>query len=250
MNCCGKIFNLTIFVCNFFIFLTGCAILGLGAYIQANLESFGDFMIDYHVNSGVILMVMGGIILFVAFLGCCGAGTESACLMYTYATAIAFILVIEIGAAVALLVLKDDVYTALEKGLVDGLDNYGVESNFTDAYKATTQSWDELQTHLHCCGVTDYADWENNPTLNATQSVPDTCCKEISEGCGIGELKSQATDNIYTNGCLQSIFNVIKNNITFVAIGAACVVGIQFIIICVACCLANNMKKQSKYEQK
>ena len=175
---------------------------------------------------------------------------ESACLMYTYATAIAFILVIEIGAAVALLVLKDDVYTALEKGLVDGLDNYGVESNYTDAYKATTQSWDELQTHLHCCGVTDYADWENNPTLNATQSVPDTCCKEISEGCGIGELKSQSTDNIYTNGCLQSIFNVIKNNITFVAIGAACVVGIQFIIICVACCLANNMNKQSKYEQK
>ena len=55
--------------------MTGCAILGLGAYIQANLESFGDFMIDYHVNSGVILMVMGGIILFVAFLGCCGAGT-------------------------------------------------------------------------------------------------------------------------------------------------------------------------------
>merc|ERR1712136_669193 len=100
-----------------------------------------------------------------------------------------------------------------EKGLVDGLDNYGVESNYTDAYKATTKSWDELQTHLHCCGVTDYADWENNPTLNATQSVPDTCCKEISEGCGIGELKSQATDNIYTNGCLQSIFNVIKHNI-------------------------------------
>ena len=75
MNCCGKIFNLTIFVCNFFIFLTGCAILGLGAYIQANLENFGEFMIDYNVNSGIILMAMGGIILFVAFLGCCGAGT-------------------------------------------------------------------------------------------------------------------------------------------------------------------------------
>ena len=82
MNCCGKIFNLTVFVCNFFIFLSGCAILGLGAYIQANLENFGAFMIDYNVDSGIILMVMGGAILFVAFLGCCGAGTGIYTLIY------------------------------------------------------------------------------------------------------------------------------------------------------------------------
>ena len=75
MNCFGRIFNLTIFVCNFLFFLTGCAILGLGAYIQANIEYFGDFMIDYNVDSGIILMVLGGIILAISFLGCCGACT-------------------------------------------------------------------------------------------------------------------------------------------------------------------------------
>ena len=175
---------------------------------------------------------------------------ENACLMYTYATAIAIILIIEIGAAVALLVLKDQVYTALEEGLIAGLDNYGVESNTTDAYKATTESWDQLQSNLHCCGVMEYTDWAQNPILNATSSVPDSCCKEISEGCGTGELSAESTDNIYTNGCLESIFDIIKNNITYVAIGAACVVAIQFSIICVACCLANTMSKQSKYEQK
>jgi len=250
MNCCGKIFNLTVFVCNFFIFLSGCAILGLGAYIQANLENFGAFMIDYNVDSGIILMVMGGAILFVAFLGCCGAGTENSCLMYTYGTTLAIILVIEIGAAVALLVLKDEIYVALENGLVDGLDNYGVESNSTDAYKATTESWDELQKNVKCCGVADYSDWANNPTLNSTKSVPDSCCKEISEGCGTGELKvTNPSDDIYTNGCLDSIVELIKDNIVYVAIGASIIVAIQFIIICVACCLGNTMKK-AQYEKK
>ena len=75
MNCCGKLFNLTIFVCNSLFFLTGCAILGLGAYMQANIESFGDFMVDYDVDSAVILMGLGGVILCLAFLGCCGACT-------------------------------------------------------------------------------------------------------------------------------------------------------------------------------
>ena len=171
--------------------------------------------------------------------------------MYTYATAIAIILIIEIGAAVALLVLKDAVYAALEQGLIAGLDNYGVESNKTDAYKATTESWDELQSSLHCCGVMNYTDWAQNPIMNATSSVPDSCCKTThTKGCGIGELNATNTDDIYTNGCLESIFDIIADNITYVAIGAACVVAIQFIIICVACCLANTMKKQSKYEQK
>ena len=75
MNCFGKIFNLTIFVCNFLFFLSGCGILGLGAYMQANINSFGDFMVDYDVNSSVILMALGGVILALAFLGCCGACT-------------------------------------------------------------------------------------------------------------------------------------------------------------------------------
>jgi hypothetical protein len=32
-------------------------------------------MVDYDVNSAVILMTLGGIVLGLAFLGCCGACT-------------------------------------------------------------------------------------------------------------------------------------------------------------------------------
>lgn len=251
MNCFGKIFNLTIFVCNFLFFLTGCGIIGLGGYMQANMETFGDFMVDYGVNSSVVLMTLGGIILGLAFLGCCGACTENACLMYTYASAIAIILVCEIGSAVAMMIFKDDVAHVLEDGLIKGLDGYGKDSNVTDAYTATTKSWDELQTNMRCCGVTEYTDWGKNQGLNSTDSVPDSCCKEFTEGCGTGELgKIQAVDgNIYTAGCLDKVFDVIKDNIVWVAIAAACIVAVQCIIVCVACCLGNSMKK-AQYERK
>lgn len=251
MNCFGKIFNLTIFVCNFLFFLTGCGILGLGAYMQTNIKTFGDFMVDYDVNSAVILMTLGGIVLGLAFLGCCGACTENPCLMFTYATAIAIILICEIGAAVTMMVFKDDVARVLQDGLIKGLDGYGIESNVTDAYTATTKSWDELQTNMKCCGVTEYTDWENSPQLKSNNSVPDSCCKEITEGCGTGELDKvqEVNGNIYTSGCLDKIFDVIKDNIFYVAIAAACIVAVQCIIVCVACCLGNSMKK-AQYEQK
>ena len=286
MNCCGKLFNLTIFVSNFLFFLTGCAILGLGAYMQANINTFGDFMIDYDVNSAVMLMGLGGVILCLAFLGCMGACTgkncqqnislpklppiyctsnriysnkygihlfslESACLMYTYATTIAIVLTVEIGAGVALLIFKSSVSDILEQGLVDGLDSYGIETNVTDAYAATTKSWDELQQNMKCCGVTEFTDWGANPIKNATGAVPDSCCKEVTKGCGFGALKTEndTPDAIYTDGCLNKIFDVIQANITWVAIAAACVVAVQVVIICVSCCLGNTMKK-AQYEKK
>ena len=169
--------------------------------------------------------------------------------MYTYASVIAIILVCEIGAGVALLIFKDDAAAILEQGLIDGLDDYGVESNVTDAHTGTTHSWDELQTNLKCCGVNDFKDWGENPQMNVTNSVPDSCCKEISEGCGNGTLSEENPDAIYTDGCLAEVYHIISENAVWVAIAAACIVAVQITIVCVACCLGNTMKK-AQYEQK
>ena len=170
--------------------------------------------------------------------------------MYTYGTTIAIILVCEIGAAVALMIFKSDVVTVIETGLLEGLDGYGLEPNVTvSGHAATTQSWDELQRSMKCCGVVDYNDWHKNMNLNATNSVPDSCCKELSEGCGAGKLIPGSLDVIYTDGCLNKIIVTIKDNIIWVALAAGCIVAIQVVIVCVACCLGNTMKK-AQYEKK
>ena len=85
--------------------------------------------------------------------------------------------------------------------------------------------------------------------MNETNSVPDSCCKELSEGCGRGKMIPDSLEDIYTDGCLNKIVVTIKDNIIWVALAAGCIVAIQVAIVCVACCLGNTMKK-AQYEKK
>ena len=72
----------TLFACNCLLFLSGCALLGVGIYLMFNIISFGDFLEEfdpdsaldaYDQNSAVILLGLGGVIMGISFLGCCGA---------------------------------------------------------------------------------------------------------------------------------------------------------------------------------
>ena len=64
-----------VFLCNFIFFLTGCAVLGIGIYVQLTMSDYYDFLEEKYFGSSIILMVVGGVILIVAFFGCCGACT-------------------------------------------------------------------------------------------------------------------------------------------------------------------------------
>ena len=64
-----------VFLCNFVFFLTGCAVLGVGIYVQLVMKDYYDFLEERYLGSAIILMTTGGVILIVAFFGCCGACT-------------------------------------------------------------------------------------------------------------------------------------------------------------------------------
>ena len=75
MNCCDSMLKYIVFLCNFIFFLSGAAILGIGIYVQVVFTEYYDFLSEKYLGSGIILMVVGGVILIVAFFGCCGACT-------------------------------------------------------------------------------------------------------------------------------------------------------------------------------
>ena len=75
MNCCDSMLKYIVFLCNFIFFLTGAAVLGIGIYVQVEFTEYYDFLSEKYLGSGIILMVVGGVILIVAFFGCCGACT-------------------------------------------------------------------------------------------------------------------------------------------------------------------------------
>ncbi|KAG7227681.1 hypothetical protein INR49_029442 [Caranx melampygus] len=95
--------------------LAGAAILGVGIWVKVdsasllgileNLEN-GSSGISQLVNVSYVLMAVGGVLLVIGFLGCCGAIRESKCMLLTFFSIVLIIFLIEVAGAVVLFVFQ------------------------------------------------------------------------------------------------------------------------------------------------
>merc|ERR1711963_501810 len=162
---------------NILFILAGCILIGFGAWSQVDAKDYLNFLGDSYVNTPIFLMIVGGVIFLVAFLGCCGAWRESKCLIYTYAFFLAVILVAQIGAGIAAYMLKGDLDAEVVKNMNKGMENYEKPD-----FDGVTTTWDIVQNELHCCGVENSTDWANTrpdmftakTTTTTTQPTMDT----------------------------------------------------------------------------
>ena len=106
MGCCDTMLRYIVFLINFVFFLASVALIAIGAYINFHMRKYLDFLDSQYLNTSIVLIIIGAIILIVAFFGCCGACTENACMMYTYGTLMALILISLIGVAITIVVFK------------------------------------------------------------------------------------------------------------------------------------------------
>ena len=81
----------------------------VGGVIQGAYSQYLDFLGDQFFNTPVFLVVVGCIIFFVAFFGCCGAIKENHCMTTTFAVLMGVIFLMEIGAGIAAYKLKGQV---------------------------------------------------------------------------------------------------------------------------------------------
>ena len=95
-NCCDSMLKYLIFIFNFFLFMTGVALIAMGAYIQIEMSDYLNFLDDSYLNSSVLFIALGIVILIVGFCGCCGAVTENACMMFTFGTLLSLVVMVEV----------------------------------------------------------------------------------------------------------------------------------------------------------
>ena len=95
-NCCESLVKYFMVFFNILFILAGCVLIGFGAWSQIDAKDYLNFLGDNYVNTPIFLMIVGGVIFMVAFMGCCGAWKESKCLIYTYAFFLAVILVAQV----------------------------------------------------------------------------------------------------------------------------------------------------------
>ena len=106
MGACDTMLKYIVFLFNFVFFLMGIGLIGIGAYIQINMSQYLDFLGETYLNTSVILIIIGVVVLVVTFFGCCGACTENHCMLYTYGTLLALVLLAAIGVSITIYVFK------------------------------------------------------------------------------------------------------------------------------------------------
>jgi CD63 antigen len=238
-NCCESMVKYFMVFFNILFTLAGCVLIGFGAWSQIAAKDYLNFLGENYVNTPIFLMVVGGIIFIVAFVGCCGACQENRCLIYTYAFLLAVILVAQIGAGIAAYMLKGDLNTEVTKNMKFGMENY-----MKPKFDGVTNTWDIVQTELHCCGVEAKGDWhENRNDTFAVNQYPDSCCKAgFIEGCG----KQQNAD-VFEDGCYQLFKTQFVDNIAVIGGVALGVAAVELVIVLFACCLGRRMGLTSQY---
>uniref|UniRef100_A0A3Q3KM75 Tetraspanin n=1 Tax=Mastacembelus armatus TaxID=205130 RepID=A0A3Q3KM75_9TELE len=215
--------------------LCGLALIVVGILVQVALHK--TLRIHDATASGapIVLIGVGVVIFFIAFFGCCGAWKENYCMVTMFAILLVLVIIVEIAAAIAGYIFRNKLSVVVQDSLTETLSSYKNNTEFREAM-------DKIQKDLKCCGVNSSADWKSfKPDGN---SVPDSCCVNVSKDCGAGAMKNSS--KVYQEGCSVAVEALLKKNILWVIVAALVIAFLQIMGIVFACMLMRGIR--SGYE--
>ncbi|KAF7245335.1 Tetraspanin-4 [Varanus komodoensis] len=121
-----------------------------------------------------------------------------------------------------------------QRDLKKGLHLYGTDGNI-----GLTNAWSIIQTDFRCCGVSNYTDWFD--VYNTTR-VPDSCCLEFSENCG---LHSPGT--WWKAPCYETVKIWLQENLLAVGIFGLCTALVQILGLTFAMTMYCQVVKADTY---
>lgn len=226
MNCGEALAKYVLIIINVIFFLCGVAIATIGAIITAENQNISALVSTGVWAVSITIIIIGCIVAIITFFGCCGASKENKCMLYTYATIVGIIFVVEVGGAIAIFCYKDDAKQLLTDRLLETMKQY---SN-----GGTKDAWDYLQQELGCCGAQNSTDWETN-----TQNIPESCCNMNYPGCD-----TQDQSLIYQTGCVDAMIDFVKTHINIIGGVALGVAVVEILGVVFSCCVGSVANKR------
>ncbi|GAA6232328.1 tetraspanin-1-like [Lates japonicus] len=242
--CCSGFLKMMMFVFNGGIFLAGAAILGVGVWVKVDSGSLLGILenvdgtpsgISQLVNVSYLLMAVGGVLLVIGFLGCCGAIKESRCMLLTFFSIVLIIFIIEVAGAVVLFVfqgLAEQLLAGLETEVRESIrKNYGKSESLTSLWNATMEEF-------KCCGYLNYTDFDNSPFQGGKDVYPQTCCNATTT---TGTCNRNAAHLSMVDGCFDMLLQLIEDNAVIVAAVALGIAALEIAAMVVSMSLYKNI---------
>lgn len=225
---------------NVIFWLLGCAILGIGIWLQVSKNAATSLSPSLNFFSATVLCITAGVlVLVVGFFGCCGAIMENKCLLMTYFVLVVVIFILEIVVGVLAFIYKSDIEKVLGVELLNGIrKNYPTDAD-PDTYNLRS-GWKFIQTTFECCGVNNATDWFKSSGWQEKDQVPPECCRINTTDC------QENADHWYKKACLPVMQNLLRQNLYIIGIVAISIGVIQILGLVASmamfCCL-----RQDKY---
>ncbi|KAL4657983.1 tetraspanin-1-like [Arapaima gigas] len=216
---CFEFLKVMMFIFNSIIFLAGAGILAVGVWVKVDSGSLLGLLgnlnnssagLSQIVNVGYLLIAIGGVLLIMGFLGCCGAIRENKCLLLTFFIILLIIFIAEVAAAVVILAFKPlvaNVINVLGSAVVTSIKNeYGKNVDVTGPWNLTMIS-------LKCCGFNNFTDFTGSPFYQRNNTYPDMCCSTYP-------CTYQNAANATLSGCFRQFVTLVEKN-TVILVGVA-----------------------------
>lgn len=265
LTCGGSCMKMLLFVFNGLFFLGGVVMMAVGIWFLVDPEitdRFDNIAVgtdNMFKGAAITMIIVGTLILVIAFFGCCGACRESQCMLCVFIVLIVIILILEIVTAVLAGVFKDELEQTLHKDMKEQVFN-DVERIKTEDNPPTSFAWHSMQHEMSCCGADDYNDYRNNSNFNPDYPLPKTCCRlkddnienpqpedwtKCTQEFNSGVQPADALQ-LHAVGCYPSLLDWFRQK-AGIFIGIACAIAlIQILGITFACCVRNELTRHKE----
>uniref|UniRef100_A0ACB8G483 Tetraspanin-18 n=1 Tax=Sphaerodactylus townsendi TaxID=933632 RepID=A0ACB8G483_9SAUR len=107
---CLSCMKYLMFVFNFFIFMGGTCLLGVGIWVIVDPTGFREIVATNPLlfTGAYIMLAMGAMLFLLGFLGCCGAIRENKCLLLFFFMFILLIFLAELSAAILAFIFREN----------------------------------------------------------------------------------------------------------------------------------------------
>lgn len=263
-GCCSVVKYLVVLV-NLLFWVVGFLIVSLAIWMLSD----PTFLISITQNEThylialYIFLAVGGLMLVVAFFGCCGAFKESQWMLTSFFCCLLMVLVAELAAGAWAFQNSDKLDNVVRSAVKETVQTqYGI-------IPTRTETLDAFQKHYKCCGAEGPNDWKSSAFNNverptpsieisnqpSSYKVPETCCvpKISSEECKratqMNLVASKTKDaHIFSDGCMDKLVKAIKENVKLICYVGAAIVAIELLTLILSLLLCCAIRRNDNYK--